>query len=58
VGAARELTWIQTASAPTFLHNSPALHYLKDEYYSDEVGMSPTRAAGATIPGNASTFIA
>ncbi|KAI6205215.1 hypothetical protein M3Y94_00767600 [Aphelenchoides besseyi] len=58
VNVARDLSWIQTASAPTFLHNSPALHYLKEEYFCDELGMSPTRSASAKTPdAKAATFM-
>lgn len=48
---------MQSASAPTFLHNSPALHYLKDEYYSDEVGMSPSRASSARTQEPKTSFM-
>ncbi|KAI6173627.1 Amine oxidase [Aphelenchoides besseyi] len=58
VNVARDLSWIQTASAPTFLHNSPALYYLKEEYFCDELGMSPTRSASAKTPdAKAATFM-
>ncbi|CAD5234884.1 unnamed protein product [Bursaphelenchus xylophilus] len=57
VNAAKELEWIQSASAPTFLHNSPALQYLREEYYCDEVGMSPSRARDAKPPKPQASFM-
>ncbi|CAD5229111.1 unnamed protein product [Bursaphelenchus okinawaensis] len=57
VKAARELEWIQSASAASFLHNSPALQYLREEYYCDEVGMSPSRVKDAKIPKPQAKFM-
>ncbi len=44
VKEATKAEWSQTLNIPPLLHNSPALHYLRSDYFHDEVGMSPTNA--------------
>lgn len=44
VGEAKKITFIQSVSAPPLLHDAPAVHYLRGEYYLDEVGFSPVNA--------------
>uniref|UniRef100_A0A7E4VMY5 mannose-6-phosphate isomerase n=3 Tax=Panagrellus redivivus TaxID=6233 RepID=A0A7E4VMY5_PANRE len=38
---ARKMAFIQSMAAPPLLHDSPACHYLRSEYYFDEIGFSP-----------------
>ncbi|TKR71681.1 hypothetical protein L596_019238 [Steinernema carpocapsae] len=38
---ARRPQWIKSIVAPVLLHNSPTLHYVKNEYFYDEIGLSP-----------------
>ncbi|VDD92991.1 unnamed protein product [Enterobius vermicularis] len=43
-------SWILTVTAPPLLHDSPVLHYLRNEYYYDEIGISPVSAVYESDP--------